>query len=199
MALVVKNPPANSGDVRDTGLTPGLGRAPGWRHGNPLQYSCLENPMDRGAWRATVHRVTEWATTEVTQYACTHVFPLTPIPGFSTGLTSASGDKHALISVFLQLALFLTHTMGCQDLMTWWWTIHGHCLEDCFPMCLSGDLWSSPKSSCLLCPVFPCTWGRVGSSRIFQAHSLPLASFFSFLTSFNNWKTMCKVCLSFFF
>ena len=44
MALVVKNPPANAGDVRDTGLIPGLGRSPGGRHGNPLQYSCLENP-----------------------------------------------------------------------------------------------------------------------------------------------------------
>ena len=55
MALVVKNPPANAGDTRDMGLIPGLGRSPGGGHGNPLQYSCLENPMDRGAWRATVH------------------------------------------------------------------------------------------------------------------------------------------------
>ena len=50
VALVVKDPPANAGDVRDTGS----GRSPGGGHGNPLQYSCLENPMDRGAWRATV-------------------------------------------------------------------------------------------------------------------------------------------------
>ena len=57
MALVVKNPPAHSGDITDPGLIPGLGRSPGGGHGNPLQYSCLENPMDRGAWRATVHRV----------------------------------------------------------------------------------------------------------------------------------------------
>ena len=54
--LVVKNPPANAGD---TGLIPGLGRSPGGGHGNPLQYSCLENPMDREAWRATVHGVSE--------------------------------------------------------------------------------------------------------------------------------------------
>ena len=46
---VVKNPPAKAGDV---GLTPGLGRSPGGGNGNPLQYSCLENPMDRGAWRS---------------------------------------------------------------------------------------------------------------------------------------------------
>ena len=54
VVLVVKNPPANAGDIRDAGLIPGLGRSPGGGNGNPLQYSCLENPMDRGAWRATV-------------------------------------------------------------------------------------------------------------------------------------------------
>ena len=54
---VVKNLPANEGDTGDLGLIPGLGRSPGEGNGNPLQYSCLENPMDRGAWRATVHRI----------------------------------------------------------------------------------------------------------------------------------------------
>ena len=53
--LVVKNLPANAGDIRDSGSIPGSGRFPGEGHGNPLQYSCLENPMDRGAWWATVH------------------------------------------------------------------------------------------------------------------------------------------------
>ena len=57
MALVVKNLPANAGDVRDRGLTLGSERSPGGGHSNPLQYSCLENPMDRGAWRATVSEV----------------------------------------------------------------------------------------------------------------------------------------------
>ena len=52
-----KESAVNEGNVRDSGLIPGLGRSPGGGHGNPLQYSCLENPMDRGAWRATVHRV----------------------------------------------------------------------------------------------------------------------------------------------
>ena len=56
-ALVVKSLPANAGDARDTGLMPGSGRAPGGGLGNPLQYSCLENPMDRGVWRGTVHGV----------------------------------------------------------------------------------------------------------------------------------------------
>ena len=52
---MVKNLPANAGDIRDMGSIPGLGRSPGEGHGNPLQYSCLENPMDRGAWWVTVH------------------------------------------------------------------------------------------------------------------------------------------------
>ena len=55
---------ANSGDIRDAGLIPGSGRSPGGGHGNPLQHSCLENPMDKGAWRATVQRVTKSDTFE---------------------------------------------------------------------------------------------------------------------------------------
>ena len=60
--LVVKNQPAKAGDVRDADSIPGLGRSPGGGHGHPLQYSYLENPMDRGAWWATVHRVTKSQT-----------------------------------------------------------------------------------------------------------------------------------------
>ena len=63
VALVVKNPLANAGDKRDVGSIPGSGRFPGEGQGNPLQYSCLDNPMDRGAWWATVHRA---AKSEVT-------------------------------------------------------------------------------------------------------------------------------------
>ena len=66
VALVVKkkptNLPANEGDVRDAGSIPGLGKCPGEEHGNPLQYSCLENPMDIGAWWATVHKVAKSQT-----------------------------------------------------------------------------------------------------------------------------------------
>ena len=68
---VVENLPANAGDTRDTALTPGLGRFPGERNAHPLQYSCLENPMDRGAWQAIVYRVamsqtwlSNWAHTQ---------------------------------------------------------------------------------------------------------------------------------------
>ena len=57
MALAVKNPPANAGDIAEAGSISGSEKFPGEGHGNPLQYSCLENLMDRGAWRATVHRV----------------------------------------------------------------------------------------------------------------------------------------------
>ena len=57
--LVVKNLSANAGDIRDTGSVPGLGRSPGGGHGNPLQYSCLDNTMDRGAWWTPVHSITK--------------------------------------------------------------------------------------------------------------------------------------------
>ena len=57
VALMVKNPPASAGDIKDVGLIPVSGLSPGEGNGNPLQYSGLENPMDRGAWRATVHGV----------------------------------------------------------------------------------------------------------------------------------------------
>ena len=72
MVLVVKNLPAKAVDVRDTGGIPGSGRSPGGGHGNPLQYSCLENPIYRGAWQATVHRFAELDMTESNTLACTH-------------------------------------------------------------------------------------------------------------------------------
>ena len=62
VVLVAENPPANAGNVREAGSIPGLGRSSGGGHGNPLQYSCLEIPMVRGAWQATVHRVTKSQT-----------------------------------------------------------------------------------------------------------------------------------------
>ena len=59
---MVKNPPANAGDARDGGLSPGLGRSPGGGNGNSLQYFSLRNPMDRGAWWTIVHGVTKSRT-----------------------------------------------------------------------------------------------------------------------------------------
>ena len=62
---MVKNTPANAGGIRDEGSILELGRSPGGGHGNPLQYSCLENLLDRGAWQATVRRVAESDMTEM--------------------------------------------------------------------------------------------------------------------------------------
>ena len=69
---VVKNQPANARDTRDAGSIPGLGRSPGVGNGNPFQYSCLEKSMERGAWWATVHGVTQ----SQTHWACTHPHPI---------------------------------------------------------------------------------------------------------------------------
>ena len=59
LVVVVKSLPVNTGDIKDVGLIPGSGRSPGGGHGNPLQYSCLENPMDRAAYQAAFHKVTK--------------------------------------------------------------------------------------------------------------------------------------------
>ena len=73
---VVQNLPVNAGDTGDSGLIPGSGRSPGGGNGNPLQHSCLGNPIDRGTWRATVHGVAESDMTERT--ASTHTCPEIP-------------------------------------------------------------------------------------------------------------------------
>ena len=59
---MIKNPLANAGDIRDMGLIPGLGKSPGIGNGNSLQHFCTENPMDRGAWQATVHGIAKSQT-----------------------------------------------------------------------------------------------------------------------------------------
>ena len=76
---VVKNPPANAGYIRDVGSIPGLGRSLGGGHGDPLQYPCLENPMDRAAWWAAVHKFTKsqtqlkWLNTHTCIHICTYI------------------------------------------------------------------------------------------------------------------------------
>ena len=74
VVLVVKNPPASAGDIKDAGSISGSGRSPGGGHGNLLQYSCLENPMDTGAWRARVHRVSQSLTRlkRLSTHTCTN-------------------------------------------------------------------------------------------------------------------------------
>ena len=72
VARVVKTLPAKAGDIRDLGSLPGWGRSPRGGHGNPFQYSCLENPLDKGAWWATVYSVTK-SQTGLSDLACIHV------------------------------------------------------------------------------------------------------------------------------
>ena len=82
---MVKNPPASAGDTRDVGSIPGLGRSPGEGNGNPLQYSFLENSMDRGVWRATIHRVAK-SQTQLNDGVHTHTHT-------HTGLSQGQYDK----------------------------------------------------------------------------------------------------------
>ena len=76
VALVIKNPPPSAGDARDTGSIPGSGRYFGRGHGNPLQYSCLENPMDRKAQQTTLHGVTQHTHTQTHTHTHTHTHTL---------------------------------------------------------------------------------------------------------------------------
>ena len=69
---MVKDPPTDAGDKGDAGSIPGLGRSPGVGNGNPFQYSCLENPMDRGSWPAIVHRVAK--ELDMTKHTCMHYY-----------------------------------------------------------------------------------------------------------------------------
>ena len=73
MAQVVKNPPANVGEAGDAGLIPELGRSLRRGNGNSLQYSCLENSMDRGAWQTTIHRTAN-SWTQLSECACMHAY-----------------------------------------------------------------------------------------------------------------------------
>ena len=92
---MVKNPPNNTGDIGDAGLISESGRSPGEGNDNPLQDACLDNPMGRGAWRATVHRVAELDMTErLTEHA--DLCPLFPITHFSS-----VGEKSLFLGMIL--------------------------------------------------------------------------------------------------
>ena len=93
---VVKNPSATAGDVKDVSLIPGLGRSPGGGHGNPLQYSCLENPRHRGAWR-----VTELDATEAAEHTHAHGVPCLLIFKYWSGLDPRA--KSHLVTVYNSL------------------------------------------------------------------------------------------------
>ena len=107
VVLVVKDPPANSEDIRNSGLIAGSERASGGGHGNPLRYSCLENPMDWGAWQATIHRVArvghDWSdlarmTIKWYYNFCDFFFSQTEIISFLQ-------DRNLLVNFQLQSAL----------------------------------------------------------------------------------------------
>ena len=108
VVLVVQNLPANAGDTRNRDSIPGLGRSLGGVHGNPLQYSCLENPMGRGAWRAAVHRVIKSDTTErLSTHARYDVSPST----FAEIRKLGPRAKHGLLPVFVNKVL-LEHSQA---------------------------------------------------------------------------------------
>ena len=110
---MAKNLPTNAGDVRDMGSIPESGRSLGGGHGNPVQYSCLENPVDRGAWQATVHRDTK-SQTELKQpncsmHTCRGIFDCHNLVrwGWGAALLASSGCKSKM----------LLHTLQCTDLL----------------------------------------------------------------------------------
>ena len=95
---MVKNPPASAGDIRDLGSILGLGRSPGGEDGNPLQYSCLKNPMDRGAWWATVHSV-EKSRRRLKQLSMhVNLILLRPVLGTAVAIDSALLKLEQLMS-----------------------------------------------------------------------------------------------------
>ena len=100
---VIKNPPAKAGDTRDMGSIPGWGRSPGGGNGNPLQHSCLENSMDRGAWRATVHGVAKElnrtsACMCVHAHIHTHTLESSDLAAFQLPYRSSSITEESLLS-----------------------------------------------------------------------------------------------------
>ena len=128
---MVKNPPANAGDSGDGGSIPGSGRSPGRGHSNPLQYSCLANPMDKGAWWAIVHSVTKSQTQlkQLSMHACmlsgitasslTHTYKDPPLATYSH--SHKFPERKAWLSfgetwVFLVGFFFLAARHGLQDL-----------------------------------------------------------------------------------
>ena len=106
--LVLKNPPGNGGDIRHVFLIPGSGRSPGGGHGNPLQYSCLENSMDRGGWRATVHGVAKsWTWLKPLGTLVIHIALLQPCSSDMNGTKTTSVQFSSIQSLSL-VGLFVT-------------------------------------------------------------------------------------------
>ena len=106
VAQLVKLPPANAGDGTDSGSIPGSGRFFEGGNGNPLQYSCLENPKDRGAWQDAIHRVTK-SRTQLNDWA-RHIFFITPhFTGWQEGLGQANSKQANFVAVFSFVYVFI--------------------------------------------------------------------------------------------
>ena len=113
VVLLVKDLPANVGDVRDAALISGLGRSPRGGHGNPLQYFCLENPTDRGVWRATVHGVTKsWTQLKWLSTYTAHAV-LLKLKTLALAYLTLQNVVHCVTYISL---LFLAGPLGMQDL-----------------------------------------------------------------------------------
>ena len=111
MALVEKNPPANAGNLRDTGSIPGSRRSPGGRYGNWLQPSCLEKPMDREAWQPMVHRVTE-SQTRLSDLVCS----ITVCLKLTQHCKSAICQWNTFIYFFIEIPCILNIALyACQS------------------------------------------------------------------------------------
>ena len=135
--LEVKNPPVNAGDTRDVGLILGLGRSAGEENGNPLQHSCLETPMDRGTWWATIHRVAKSQTEFTHTHTHTHTQSCDYHPGhFATRSLVPIWPRNAVLeSLWLRPWTELGNkaktlraaSCGWQGLggsSSYWWSLH---------------------------------------------------------------------------
>ena len=160
MVLVVNNLPANAGDTRDAGSIPGSDRSPGGGHGNPLQYSCLENPMDRGAWWAIVHGVAQSWTWMKWLSTCIHRLLRKHWDGENDAGSPSGWDLDISYCGGQGRKQDWEGETGelCSEIGTWvlqnyselWWRSHGFVLLD------------EPVSGCRLAP-----WGNSSQLRQF--------------------------------
>ena len=146
--LVVKSPPASAGDTRDLGTTPGSRRSPGGRNGNPLQYYCLGKPMDRGAWSAAVHSVTESDTTERFHAGSKNLEHMKKLQTSSKRTPPKKCNKWSRVSHTLCVSLFFSVLPEPHDEIPSWdqiccqhdWFLHLVCIN-CRHPAVRGPLW----------------------------------------------------------
>ena len=174
VAIVIKNLLANAADIRDTGLIPGLRRSPGEGHGNSLQYSCLENPMDRGAWWAMVHRVQSltWLK-RINTYALS--FQLFSYPVVSNSATPWTAACQAFLSITISQSLL--KPMSIESVMP------SNCLVLRHPLLLLPSIFPSIRISSnesALCIRWPKYWS-------FSFSISPSNEYSGFISSRTDW------------